>query len=236
MEERIQRKVEELHMNHPLFKPSLNPPTYQSLYQEAVRTLDEELIKEDLKKRIKQQQEERERIDKSWKEERERQERVKKEEEYEQFKLMQQKAEQEERERQRLHQEKVERELLTMDVFELEHKKEIITLILRWNIGKSLESYIQWDRKSPRHWYKIAPELREEAVKIRSEKVERRENPDSLLVLNDLYDIDCISEEHDADKCWDPHSESDLLHIALKELNVEIIKRIVRNKYPHKFA
>ena len=234
MEERIQRKVEELKMNHPLYNPSLNmnhhlfnpPPTYQSFYQEAVRK-KEEAFNEDLKKRMKHKQEEQERIDKSWKEERERQERVKKED-YEQFKLMQ---------------EKVERELRTMDEFELDHQNEIIRLICRWNNGKSLESYIQCDRKSPRYWYKIAPELREEAVKIRSENVEReqkiltdRENPDSLLVINDLHAIDCISEEYETDKCWDSASESELLNIALKELNVEIIKRIVRKTYPHKFA
>ena len=222
---------------------------------------------EEFKKRMKQERIDQERIDKSWKEERERQERVKKEE-YEQFKLMQQKVveeeqeiiykswkeererqdlvkkeEEKEHEKQRLHQEKVERELRTMDEFELDHQKEIIRLICIWNNGKSLESYIQCDRKSPRYWYKIAPELREEAVKIRSENVKReqkiltdRENPDSLLVINDLHAIDCISEEYEMDKCWDSASESELLNIALKELNVEIIKRIVRKTYPHKFA
>jgi len=80
MEERIQRKVEDLKMiPRSFFKPS---PTYEALREEAVRTVKEEIAKEeDLKKRMQQHQEERERIEKSWKEAQERQERVKKEEE-----------------------------------------------------------------------------------------------------------------------------------------------------------
>jgi hypothetical protein len=208
MEERIQRKVEELHMNHPLFKPSLNPPTYQSLYQEAVRTLEEELFNEDLKKRIKQKKEEQERIDKSWKEERERQERVKKEkekeEEYEQFKLMQQKAEQEEQE----------------------------IIYKSWKEAREKQLRENKEEEEEREKQRLLQEKVERETRILTD----REKPDSLLVINDLHAIDCISEEHEADKCWDQHSESELLHIALKELNIEIIKRIVRNKYPHKFA
>lgn len=91
MEERIQRKVKELenkYINEYFktfrFKPS---PTYESLREEAVRTIEEEL-----KKRIQQQQEERERIEQSWKEAQEKQAREKKEEEErEQLKVIQQK-------------------------------------------------------------------------------------------------------------------------------------------------
>jgi len=91
MEERIQRKVEELKMiPRSFFKPS---PTYEALREEAVRTVKEDIKKEeDLKKRMQQHQEERERIEKSWKEAQERQERVKKEEEErEQLKILQEK-------------------------------------------------------------------------------------------------------------------------------------------------
>ena len=222
MEERIQREIEELKMNHRIDK------SWKEERERQERVKKEEYEQFKLMQQ-KVEEEEQERIYKSWKEERERQDRVKKEEE-------------KEHEKQRLHQEKVERELRTMDEFELDHKKEIIRLICSWNDGKPPESYIQCDRKSPRYWYKIAPELREKAVKIRSENVEReqkiltdRENPDSLLVREDLHAIDCISEEYETDKCLDSE-ESDLIDIALKELNVEIIKRIVRKTYPHKFA
>lgn len=92
MEERIQRKVEELKMKlpHYLFKPR---PTYEALREEAVQIIETELAQEEaLKKRIQQQQEERLRIEQSWKEAQERQERVKKEEEErEQLKVIQQK-------------------------------------------------------------------------------------------------------------------------------------------------
>ena len=89
MEERIQRKVEELKMKTSFFRPR----TYESLREEAVRTIEEEIAKEEeLKKRIQEQQEERLRIEQSWKEAQERQERVKKEEEErEQLKVIQQK-------------------------------------------------------------------------------------------------------------------------------------------------
>ena len=80
MEERIQRKVEELKMKpRSFFKPS---PTYEALREEAVRTIEEELVKEEeLKKRIQEQQEERFRIEQQWKEAQEKHAREKKEEE-----------------------------------------------------------------------------------------------------------------------------------------------------------
>ena len=80
MEERIQRKVEELKMKpRSFFKPS---PTYEALREEAVRTVEEEIAQEeDLKKRMQQQQEERVRIEQKWKEALEKQQQEKKEEE-----------------------------------------------------------------------------------------------------------------------------------------------------------
>ena len=91
MEERIQRKVEELKMRpRSFFKPS---PTYEALREEAVRKVQEELAQEeDLKKRMQQHQEERERIENSWKEAYKRQEQEKKDqEEREQLKVLQEK-------------------------------------------------------------------------------------------------------------------------------------------------
>jgi hypothetical protein len=80
MEERIQRKVEELKMiPRSFFKPS---PTYEALREEATRIVEEEIAQEeDLKKRIQQQQEERVRIEQKWKEALEKQQQEKKEEE-----------------------------------------------------------------------------------------------------------------------------------------------------------
>lgn len=78
MEERIQHKVEDLKMKTSFFRPR----TYESLREEAVRTIEEEIAKEEeLKKRIQQQQEERVRIEQSWKEAQEKHAREKKEEE-----------------------------------------------------------------------------------------------------------------------------------------------------------
>ena len=89
MEERIQRKVEELKMRpRSFFKPS---PTYEALREEAMRTVEEEIAQEeDLKKRMQQHQEERVRIEQKWKEALEKQEQEKKdEEEREQGRLLQ---------------------------------------------------------------------------------------------------------------------------------------------------
>jgi transketolase len=91
MEDRIQRKVEELKMQpRSFFKPS---PTYEALREEATRTVEEEIaIEEDLKKRMQQHQEERVRIEQKWKEALEKQQQEKKEEEErEQLKLLQEK-------------------------------------------------------------------------------------------------------------------------------------------------
>ena len=91
MEERIQRKVEELKMKipHYFFKP---PPTYESLREEAIRIIQEEIAQEEeLKKRIQQQKEEYVRIQQKWKETQEKQVREKEEEERERIRVLQQK-------------------------------------------------------------------------------------------------------------------------------------------------
>ena len=87
MEERIQCKVAELKMKTTFFRPR----TYESLREEAMRIIKEEIVQEeDLKKRIQQHQEERIRIEQSWKETQEKQARLKKEEEErEQLKVLQ---------------------------------------------------------------------------------------------------------------------------------------------------
>ena len=139
MEERIQRKVEELKMKlpHYLFKPR---PTYEALREEAVRTIEEELVKEEeLKKSIQEQQEERFRIEQQWKEAQEKHAREKKEEE------------------------------------EREHLKVI----------------------------------------------QEKEDPDRPLTIKDLRAI--------------PGFYYNDYNRALDDLNVEILKRIARKTYPHKF-
>ena len=87
MEERIQHKVEDLKMKTSFFRPR----TYESLREEAMRIIEEEIAKEeDLKKRIQQQKEERVLIEQQWKEAQENQSRLKKEEEErEQLKVLQ---------------------------------------------------------------------------------------------------------------------------------------------------
>ena len=87
MEERIQHKVEDLKMKTSFFRPR----TYESLREEAVRIIEQELAQEEaLKKRIQEQQEERIRIEQSWKAAQEKHAREKKEEEErEQLKVLQ---------------------------------------------------------------------------------------------------------------------------------------------------
>jgi hypothetical protein len=77
MEERIQHKVEDLKMKTSFFRPR----TYESLREEAMRTIEEEIAKEDPKKRMQHQEEQ-------WKEAQEKQQ-EKKEEEREQLKVIQ---------------------------------------------------------------------------------------------------------------------------------------------------
>jgi hypothetical protein len=107
-----------------------------------------------------------------------------------------------------------------MDEFEVEYCTELIDLMKEWNRDKLSESHILWDKKSPRYWSKIAPELREQAVKEQRHKVDQ-ENPNSSLTKNDVRGL---------------KFDSSVVEQGLQELNVEIFKRIVRNKYPHKFA
>ena len=87
MEERIQCKVAELKRKTSFFRPR----TYESLREEAMRIIKEEIVQEeDLKKRIQHQKEERVRIEQQWKEAQEKQARLKKEEEErEQLKVLQ---------------------------------------------------------------------------------------------------------------------------------------------------
>jgi len=89
MEERIQRKVEELKMRPRSFFKLY--PTYEALREEAMQHVKEEIAQEeDLKKRMQHHQEERVRIEQKWKEALEKQQQEKKEEdEREQLKLLQ---------------------------------------------------------------------------------------------------------------------------------------------------
>ena len=136
MEERIQRKVEDLKMKTSFFRPR----TYESLREEAMRIIEEEIAhEEDLKKRMQQHQEERVRIEKQWKEAQEKQQQEKKEEE--------------------------EREQLKV--------------------------------------------------------LQEREDPDKPLTLKDIREIKGFY--------YNDYNR------ALEELNVEILKRIARKNYPHKF-
>jgi acyl-CoA reductase-like NAD-dependent aldehyde dehydrogenase len=89
--DRIQLKIEELKMKpRSFFTPS---PTYEALHEEATRIVQDEIAKEEeLKKRMQQNQEERERIEKKWIEALERKQQEKKEEEErEQGRILQEK-------------------------------------------------------------------------------------------------------------------------------------------------
>lgn len=61
--------------------------------------------------------------------------------------------------------------------------------------------------------------------------LENRITSNRLLVIADIEEIEC-DEEYGVMANF----ESELLKKALDELNIEIIKRIVRKTYPHKFA
>lgn len=80
MEERIQRKIEELKMKpKKLFKAS---PTYEALREEALRIVEEDIQREeDLKKRIDQQKEESKKNQERMQREFEKRQQEKKEEE-----------------------------------------------------------------------------------------------------------------------------------------------------------
>jgi hypothetical protein len=66
----------------------------------------------------------------------------------------------------------------------------------------------------------------EEDEKIR---LENQTRPDTLLVIEDVLQIDSI------DVMWNSDHTIQLVQKAIEELNLEIIKRIVRKAYPHKF-
>ena len=91
MEERIQRKIEELKKPCSFFTPS---PAYEVLREEAVQKVEEEIAKEqELKKRIQQQEEERVKIEQKWREAQEKHAREKKEEEEREKRQMEQQKE-----------------------------------------------------------------------------------------------------------------------------------------------
>jgi hypothetical protein len=111
-----------------------------------------------------------------------------------------------------------------MDEFEVEYSTELIDLIKKWNRYELSESRISCNKKSPRYWSKIAPELREQAVKIRSEKEKEQkvnqENPNRYLTKDDVCEL----------MGWGGFPSS-VVEQGLQELNVEIFKRIVRKTY-----
>ena len=77
-----------------------------------------------------------------------------------------------------------------------------------------------------RERYRKYKELEEERNVI----LENRITSNRLLVIADIEEIEC-DEEYGVMANF----ESELLKKALDELNIEIIKRIVRKTYPHKF-
>jgi len=89
---------------------------------------------------------------------------------------------------------------------------------------------------------KLVEELKPTAIKNiqewdkKSEQWERdmlrnRTKPNCLLVYEDIIAIECDDE---CDVMGEVKGE--LIDKALDELNIEIIKRIVRKTYPHKFS
>lgn len=112
---------------------------------------------------------------------------------------------------------------------------------------KDHKGYLYIKKKDAVTYAKFVEELTPEAYRLLEEEDEQREqwkrqeeederiritnqiNPDALLVIEDVLQIDSI------DPMRDTQDTLDLVQKAVAELNLEIIKRIVRQAYPHKF-
>ena len=112
---------------------------------------------------------------------------------------------------------------------------------------KDHKGYLYIKKKDAVTYAKFVEELTPEAHRLLEEEYKQREiselkaeedeksrlanqiKPDALLVIEDVIQIDSI------DTMWDSEHTIQLVQKALDELNIEIIKRIVRQAYPHKF-
>ena len=112
---------------------------------------------------------------------------------------------------------------------------------------KDHKGYLYMKKKDAITYAKFVEELTPEAHRLLEEEDKQREisklkdeenekirlanqiNPDALLVIEDVLQIDSI------DPMWDSDHTIQLVEKAMEELNLEIIKRIVRQAYPHKF-
>ena len=80
----------------------------------------------------------------------------------------------------------------------------------------------------------IASELREKAIMIANEKKDYKLKKEKEA-MEDRLDPDGPLTQKDIDCLLTPFNHSTIQR-TLEELNVEILKRIVRKRYPHKFA
>ena len=112
---------------------------------------------------------------------------------------------------------------------------------------KDHKHYLYVKKKDTVTYAKFVEELTPEAHRLLEEEDKQREisklkyeedekirlsnqiRPDALLVIEDVLQIDSI------DPMWDGDHTIQLVEKAMEELNLEIIKRIVRQAYPHKF-
>lgn len=112
---------------------------------------------------------------------------------------------------------------------------------------KDHKGYLFSKKKDPVTYAKFVEELTPEAHRLLEEEYKQREiselkaeeneksrlanqiKPDVLLVIEDVLQIDSI------DLMLDSEHTIQLVQKAMEELNLEIIKRIVRQAYPHKF-
>ena len=112
---------------------------------------------------------------------------------------------------------------------------------------KNHAHYLYVTKKDAISYTKFVEELTPEAHRLLEEEDKQREisklkdeedekirlanqtRPDALLVIEDVLQIDSIQP------MWDSDHTIQLVQKAIEELNLEIIKRIVRQSYPHKF-
>jgi len=92
---------------------------------------------------------------------------------------------------------------------------------LKQKIQKQREEYQKSQERMQQEHAKRQREKQEEEAREKQQLLQNKENPDMPLTLKDLREI----------KGFD----YDAYRRAYDELNVEMLKRIAREKYPHKF-
>jgi len=125
-----------------------------------------------------------------------------------------------------------------LDITEEDIESELDSLILEKYLQEGWNKHQMYRDKNLNayHWTIMAAEVRSQA-EIRARERKKKEYE---------YEIDNKKRKHNQEKRNLPLGEDDVIGLTLfdssviqqglQELNVEIFKRIVREKYPHKFV